>query len=377
MDGAALLSMSDVQLIRRYVQTKYAPLPQGRRAEIVADAVRRAIERRLPSFPQEMRERLAGDLIRRCVLAERRDVRPDDVLDVCAERAWELPLIREPLLAWIEEQAPGRWTPEQVLSRLRRGDREAGTAAEPRPALALVPPSGPPAVHAAAEQAPAEPEAGAAVRRRLRPGLPLQAARPLRRHLLWAALAAALAAGGTFGAGLIPLGAREAVPAPAPSAAAALEREAEQAAGMPPELRYAAIDAAAVRAYLRGRDSLLAEEPYFSAIIASARKHDVHPLLLFAIAGQEQGFVPRTGARAKQIANNPFNVFHSWTEYNTDIYDSSDIAARTIAKLGRQRPKGYDPFAWFNTRYAEDPHWAEGVRQIFNKLSSLPAAESR
>jgi len=145
---------------------------------------------------------------------------------------------------------------------------------------------------------------------------------------------------------------------------------------LPDELRYADINEDALRNYLDGRDSILADEPYFSAIVNTAKKFNINPLLMFAITEQEQGCVPRSHKNALKIANNPFNVYHSWQRYNTDIYDSAAIAARTIIDLSSGRPDAVHPIYWINTRggrggYAEDPHWWVGVSRIFEKLKSI------
>ena len=85
-----------------------------------------------------------------------------------------------------------------------------------------------------------------------------------------------------------------------------------------------------------------------------AKEKDIHPLFLFAITGQEQAFVPRTHKLAKQIANNPFNVYYSWKEYNTTIEQSARIAANTINRLSEDRPYNIDAITWINREYAED-----------------------
>lgn len=110
------------------------------------------------------------------------------------------------------------------------------------------------------------------------------------------------------------------------------------------------------------------EEPYFSTIIYTSRAFDLNPLILFAIAGHEQGFVPQSHPKAKKIANNPYNVFQSWQIYNTDIKDATEIACRTIINLSKDRPAFMNPFIWLNGRYAEDPSWWRGVQAIFNRL---------
>jgi len=132
--------------------------------------------------------------------------------------------------------------------------------------------------------------------------------------------------------------------------------------------RYKDIDENKLKAYLKSRDSLLEEEPYFSSIINTAQNFDLNPLILFAIAGHEQGFVPKSNPLSNKIVNNPFNVFVSWQEYNTDIIDSSQIAARTVINLSKDRPDEIDPFQWINRKYAEDKNWWKGVRSIFNHL---------
>lgn len=137
---------------------------------------------------------------------------------------------------------------------------------------------------------------------------------------------------------------------------------------LPNYFRYKNIDENKLKAYLKSRDSLLEEEPYFSSIINTSREFDLNPLILFAIAGHEQGFVPKTNPLSKEIINNPFNVFVSWQEYNTDIIDSSQIAARTVINLSKDRPDEIDPFQWINRKYAEDKNWWKGVRSIFNRL---------
>lgn len=139
---------------------------------------------------------------------------------------------------------------------------------------------------------------------------------------------------------------------------------------LPSNLQYEPINEKQLRAWLDNRDSMLADEPYFSTIINVANEHNLHPFLLFAITGQEQGFVPRSNQKAAQIANNPFNVFHSWEDFNTNILNSSEIAARTIINLSEGRPKDAHPIQWINRKYAEDPNWWKGVSSIFQKLEN-------
>jgi hypothetical protein len=356
MESTALLSPTDINIIRRYVHTKYAPLPGDRRAEIVADAIRRTLQQRLPNIPVQLKNRMTDELISRCLVSEQRDIIPDDVLDLCAElevNEWDRSeQFLAPILDWVNEHAPGRWSTEQLNSRLER--RKIYT-------IAIVP-------ELSAIDDP--------VMKQLRFGrLLLRSQMLLRRVFIpspaWLLLAAVVIS--AIGASLLM----------DKTAAPEVERIVNPPSiitnpvlkpdvGMPERMKYTEFDVKALKKYLKSRDSLLVEEPYFGAIVDSAREFNIHPLLLFAITGQEQGFVPKSSKDAAEIANNPFNVFHSWEDYNTDIYHSADIAATLIAKLAKSRPEGHEPFTWFNKTYAEDPLWSDGVSRIFEKLLSLP-----
>ncbi|QGQ95903.1 hypothetical protein EHS13_13965 [Paenibacillus psychroresistens] len=131
---------------------------------------------------------------------------------------------------------------------------------------------------------------------------------------------------------------------------------------------YTSVKMEPIRQWLKKRDSMLAQEPYLSTIIATAKQYNIHPFLLLAIAGQEQSLVPNSNKKAAQIANNPFNVHHSWQEYNTDIADSTQIAAKTILTLIKGRPYDIHPLEWINRKYAEDPKWHLGVEAFFKQM---------
>lgn len=138
---------------------------------------------------------------------------------------------------------------------------------------------------------------------------------------------------------------------------------------LPNSFNYKNINEVKLLEFLNGKNSMLAEEPYFSAIIRTSKEFNLNPNILFAITGQEQSFVPRNHENAEKIANNPFNVFHSWQEYNTDIYDSSRIVARTVINLSKDKPNNIDIFDWINSKYADDNNWGRGVKEIFDTIN--------
>lgn len=133
-------------------------------------------------------------------------------------------------------------------------------------------------------------------------------------------------------------------------------------------LQHKEINTDALYNFLTKRDSTLADQPYFNSILDVAREFNINPLLMFAITGQEQSFVPKSNINATLIANNPFNVYGSWKRFNTDIDDASRIVARTILNLSKGCPENEDPLKWINKKYAEDPNWHLGVGQILATL---------
>ena len=381
-----ILTPTDVGKIRSYVRTKYASLPGERHAEIVADAVRRAIERQLPAFEAPLLRRLTDALIRQVVLAGRRPVAAADVLEQIMRLDWREPERLRALQVWaaarlgaavaaeaLETALAGAASGKEAWSALRTAAEQAGHDAAIRTADAgrLAPVSAASAEHAPGVVVvlfPKQPDHDA--------GRPDRTARRMRWH--YAALAALLAVGmSAYGLAAATNRAVEPVPAlppPIPETAShdyALTPDASRVEGneLPARLRWQEIDADKLREYLATRKSLLRHEPYFSTIMDTAYEFDIHPLLLFAIAGQEQGFVPEDHPQAEMIASNPFNVYHSWQEYNTTTAHSAAVAARTIIRLSRERPAGTDPVEWINREYAEDPLWHRGVNALFSTMN--------
>lgn len=139
-------------------------------------------------------------------------------------------------------------------------------------------------------------------------------------------------------------------------------------AHLPDYLMYKNVNITDLKEFLKSKNSLLIEEPYFSTILSVSKDFNLNPLVMFAITGQEQSFVPKDDENAYKIANNPFNVFYSWKKYNTSILDSASIAARTLVNLCKNKPNDIDAFTWINRKYSEDKSWSKAVRSIFKQL---------
>lgn len=184
---------------------------------------------------------------------------------------------------------------------------------------------------------------------------------------------------------------------------------------LPSDLAYIDADIDRLKEYLKGRNSVLAEGDYLDDVIRAGKMKNVNPLLLLAITGQEQSYVVNSnsywekvysynklkskidkvlllrgesitaeyvmenGLVPRYIANNCFNVYHSWWEYNTTLFEASAIACNTINRLSKNRPEGVDPIEWINLRsvdgvyrggYAEDVNWHIGVSANLRTLRS-------
>ncbi|MDP4181853.1 MAG: hypothetical protein Q8942_12260 [Bacillota bacterium] len=139
---------------------------------------------------------------------------------------------------------------------------------------------------------------------------------------------------------------------------------------LPQELRWEDFKIEKMKSFLNSVHSILAEDEYLIPLVDTCRRKNLNAILLVAITGQEQSFVPRSKSNAKIVANNPFNVYHSWMEYNTDIKDSTSIACNTILNLSQNRPQNVDPIQWINRKYARDQNWWKGVNKFFKKIRS-------
>lgn len=379
-DNANILTPAELRNIRAYVQHKFADLPQDKHADIVADAVRKIVYRRLPAFTDEVRSDLTTRLIRTALVERSGPVSVDDIVEVCLPLSMDDPALFEPFHSWVEQQLQAMIQPETLREALADLSAESGKRdkslwqamsdvltphAQPlgpvREGAAVILPFVTTARAATilADSDAADSSGSAADSRR---GL---------RSLLFGAMSVVIAASmllyGWYLQRPDPNGSDKSevssVVEAAPISVVPVKNE------LPADLQYREVDTARLAEYLNGKNSLLAETKYMEPIIAAAEEFGIDPLLLFAITGQEQAFVPRTHKKAKEIVNNPFNVFHSWEEYNTTITQSARIAARTIVNSSKNRPDEIDAFTWINRRYAEDPLWADGVRSIWSSMS--------
>lgn len=365
-DEAYVLSPADVRNIRSYVQHKYAEMPQEKRAEIVADAVKRIIHKQLPNFEGSVKRHITETLIRTTVLERQRPVRAQDIFQACLSLDRSVADLYEPFHVWVEQQLNVSCT-KPVMLRLMDGLSLGGESSDEAENGLLTQLRGLLVAEGIRMKAPSARTAAVVALPAAKWGTALTRRPRIRTSMYGALCVFLIVASFMYGWSLSKPSLHKLQPPVIMKPSQPVDVLSD---GLPPELRYQEIDQARLIEYLQTKSSILAEQPYFDAIISAAEAFNIHPVVLFAITGQEQGFVPKTNKQYKQIANNPFNVFHSWQDFNTNIGQSAEIAARTIYHLSKDKPAAMDPFEWINRKYAEDPKWSDGVRSIFESIIS-------
>ncbi|BBH19924.1 hypothetical protein Back11_12690 [Paenibacillus baekrokdamisoli] len=363
-EAVSILTPTEIRNIRHYVQHKYSDLPSDQRAEIVADAMQRIVLKQLPDFPEVIKNKLTAELLRDIVAVQLTPVSVAHIFEACLSLDFGKSELFQPIHAWTEQQL--RTSIDTDAFRELLGDAVAGRESNNhglqswnRLIVQAVATGIPYDKNLITQLAPGE---GSEVIK-----LPL-AKRSFIRSAIYAILSVMLVTG-TLVYGWQMLG-NIVLQKPQPPIVTKPVQEIiiHDKNELPSELQYTAINEKQLVQYLQKKSSLLAEEPYLHAILNVAKEMDIHPLLLFAITGQEQAFVPKTHKLAKEIANNPFNVFHSWSEYNTTIEQSTRIAAKTINRLSKDRPNNKDAITWINREYAEDRYWSKGVTSILQAM---------
>ncbi|MDA8336072.1 MAG: hypothetical protein M0Z41_13995 [Peptococcaceae bacterium] len=146
----------------------------------------------------------------------------------------------------------------------------------------------------------------------------------------------------------------------------------------PAAVRYQPVkDPQAVVDWLAARDSAEAGIEYLTMLDRAGKTYNINPLLLLAITGQEQSFVPKFLDDWPQVIRNPFNVFYSWQGYSPGFLPTAMIAAETVNRLSNGCPAGVNPIEWIdspanpNDRYAGDTNWWKGVSVFFSILEKV------
>lgn len=352
----AVINERFIILLKQWINVKYDSLDTRHRAAILANAVHRALDAYLPDLPKDIKAGVRLRLMQSIRFDGRFHVTWDDIFQTCMELDLENAEIAKPLAQWVSERT-GQSITAQELGHFAGKRLEDVKAA----AVDTVP------IVERLHRFPLGALIAAAMTGLLLVALTIS-------WPLWPTLAKGLShpgeesiSGGAAHAIAESGSSRQAVHYTVPYPGKYNE--------LPLELKYTEIDSSALIIKLNERDSLLADPPYFDTILHTAKAYNIHPLLLFAITGQEQGFVPRTHPDAETIANNPFNVFHSWRDYNTTIMDASRIAAKTIINLSKDRPEDEHPLQWINRKYAEDPNWWIGVDRLFRQLHDGQVAQ--
>lgn len=139
----------------------------------------------------------------------------------------------------------------------------------------------------------------------------------------------------------------------------------------PTYLQYRNVSIEKLKEYLERKDSMLLNSDYLDQLLAYSYEKDINPLLLIAIIGQEQNYVPSGHRYAPRMIQNPFNIYGSWETHPVGFTASMKEACYTINAALNNRELYTDPFILINSRYAQDPNWYLGVKVIFRDLMAF------
>ncbi|WP_438350261.1 hypothetical protein ACP8HI_06265 [Paenibacillus sp. FA6] len=361
-----ILSGGEIVRLKQYIEDKHRSLEPKQRAPILADAVHRIIESRLPSFPEAVKKQICYELLMK--QRESLVIHTDDVLQHCMSLDLGKEGLLSSLAAWVSSRTAVPVQEEVAQDILLRWSQQ------------LMPGVGVSLQALEREWDQLNPSVYREIAAASESVVPVWNKEWFNRRK--SILIACLCAVVLLFILTLPLDLQSSAPAlhaePIDISQPILNENVkkEPVDGIPKEFEYVSIDTKRLQQYLRDKNSMLAEEPYLSAIVKASKEFNIHPLLLFAITGQEQGFVPKDHKRVEEIANNPFNVFGSWESYNTSIEGSATIAARTVFNISGRRPGASDPIQWLNHTYAEDPNWWKGVTWFFDEMKREIADES-
>lgn len=367
-----VLSAGEIVRLKKYIEQKHTNLDAQQRLSIWSDAAHRIIENRLPDFPDEVKRRLRSELLQKN--SESFVIHQDDALRECVTLDLSQEELMAPLVSWVSSKLDLpegemvdndkfvrdtllRQSKEPTVQHLSlQSLEEEWLQVEQNVIVSTV-------IEEVAITKVYEPSPS-----HLSDFLMLNWNNKKLRHKISITIVSVCLI-----ALLIVLFYPTAPPSVALEEPLALttpiiESDDQLVDGIPTELRYVDVNKQRLKRYLQQKNSVLADEPYLTAIIESSKQYDIHPLLMFAITGQEQGFVPKDHKNVKEIANNPFNVFGSWESYNTTIEGSATIAAKTVYNVSSRRPGASHPIEWLNQTYAEDPNWWKGVTWFFETM---------
>lgn len=354
-----LLSYDSIQRIRQYVEMKFSHLPKEKHADIVADAIVKVVEKQLPSFDYDTKKSITNEIINNVVVNKQRPIQLSDILQVvekhplsAAEEAqfnsWKRSITTE-LSAYADTKE--QEAKIETASHSAAIDKKLNYVSETAASL-----------EADTHNILKHSNSSEALAKMNNPKRKLS----ILFSIAFVALLSLILFSQTIFQKPFAQG-TEFVSSQLIEESTSLPLNLPENE-LPAKYQYVDFDKNIIKSYLNTRHSLLADEPYFSAIYNTARDFNIHPVLLFAITGQEQGFVPRNHELADKIVQNPFNVFYSWQDYNTNIEDTTAIAARTLITLSKDRPEDIEAIKWINRKYAEDENWHKGVVWFYNTI---------
>lgn len=375
-----VIRLEDVSALRAHIELKHPDYDSQIRAELMAEGINRMLDSALTGMDTEHKDSIKKKLISENLIAGRQSILKLDVLnrilaldmkpDQLMAKTWGWYVLNTghsvTLTDFVEQASP--YLPHRVREAIR--DAEARTQSYQSAVRSLDTEDDLPETQLSA---PARPFSRAAQH--------LKAYRITRRGWITLASAAVVAA-----LAFIAVEFHDRLPATPAKVSVTDSRFAPPSdyrvkpAGCttlptvfekPEYLKYRNISIDRLTEYLERKNSMLLTSDYLNQLMTYSLEKDINPLLLVAIIGQEQNYVPVDHRFADRIIKNPFNIYGSWQTHPVGFTASMKEACYTINLALTDRPLYIDPFVLINSRYAEDPQWYLGVKVIFRDLMAL------
>lgn len=359
LQNKKIISKNDVLILKQYINKKYSNYTQVEKLNVLTTSIHQVLDKNINGIEKDYATKLKQDLLKNTLLKNGKTIFLIDVFNTCVSEKNAENSFYESVVNWVNSNVENKIS----LSELKKFDIKLEHPKEEEPEISVK------FETTSAETAVHKDEPSNSNQKTFRT---IFASKPFKYSVCTIFIFCIIA----LNTGTIKSILKSSKSKNIKVSSKTSEKKSENfiasnkmpSSNLPNYFVYKDINENSLKRYLHSKNSLLEQQPYFSTLIGVAKEFNLNPLILFAITGQEQAFVPADNQYAKKIANNPFNVYHSWQEYNTNLKDAAEIASRTVINLCKDRPINEEPFHWINRKYAEDPKWGEGVLRIYNEL---------
>jgi len=384
-----VVRLEEIAALRAHLEKKYPDVSQEDRAEMLAQSIYKMMDAAMAGLEPKQKDRIRKRLIKQYLIESKQSVLKLDVLnqilhlpdilpDQIVSKTWGWYVMNTghsiPMSEFINQVTP--YLPPKVREIIRHQteSRQNREPASVQPEITVRKATVPPSENKASPASHARPK-----RRKYRIAKKYRITRKGLMAIVSVIAAVSLiciaASTLRFPALHIALPENHGMPSNFTLDLTSPFYSSEEIVGKPEYFQFHNPSVESLRKYLSGKNSALLQDGYLDHLLTYSQKVDINPLLLIAILGQEQSYVPSKHQFVKMMLKNPFNVYGSWETHGIGFDKSLAEACNTINTTLAQRKPHEDPFAVINHRYAQDPNWNIGVKLIFLDLEAKCSIE--